>query len=368
MEFEIEYCLNFRTLFYPATSNEQCKEDENEFALSFFTKYDLRVAADDATSASSEWNLDRSIPRRSQFDLIQFAFSIFARANPTVGEAYHNPEYEALFKRLLLNNPDIASNLLKSYSNDCNLGQSSDDNAAAIAVDFNRKTGVQWLQTLRQYQITRESLPNAQRLAAWAGADLPVRAKKAPRDLETALDAFLRAYLDSAGISQPSNCTGNSNGEVPRIRSIVEDIVQITALARFLDGRRPLEIDRFALSMEDSEGKEALSRKLGTMTMRVRNQLFRIAASALEEIEPRVLYAIDSGMYGRKLDRYFRNPTILGLCIRRLSLYYRRIMMRYRSFGSSKALIQNFCPAGRLIQYLFWLFPHFANLCCLSQS
>jgi hypothetical protein len=91
--------------------------------------------------------------------------------------------------------------------------------------------------------------------------------------------------------------------------------------------------------MEESGNNIDLSKKLAAMSMPIRNQLFSIAANAIEDTEKELLKNIDDLVHGPRPYRDYKpsNPVILGLCIRRLSLYYRRIMMRYKSFNSSKS-------------------------------
>jgi hypothetical protein len=58
----------------------------------------------------------------------------------------------------------------------------------------------------------------------------------------------------------------------------------------------------------------------------------------IEEQEREVLHELDKNVpgYNQKHEKA-HEALLIGLCIRRLSLYYRRTAKRYRQFGSSKS-------------------------------
>jgi hypothetical protein len=172
-------------------------------------------------------------------------------------------------------------------------------------------------------------------LVDWALNDLNDRTSIFPNDISTALDVFLQSYLSSNII----------NSDVEQIRPIVQSTLKITALARYLDGRRPIENDRFKSCMTESGEDENMSKKLGAMTMAIRNQLFQIAVMGIETTEDKLLDDIDKAVvYDKKTRRFYIlcSPIVLGLCLRRLTLYYRRMMMRYRGFGKGSLPIMDF--------------------------
>jgi len=71
-------------------------------------------------------------------------------------------------------------------------------------------------------------------------------------------------------------------------------------------------------------------------------QLFGIALQQFEEMERLVLKEIDELVYCTnstlpwQADPHRSDPVIIGLCIRRMALEYRQMMLRYRSFRPSK--------------------------------
>lgn len=73
--------------------------------------------------------------------------------------------------------------------------------------------------------------------------------------------------------------------------------------------------------------------RASSMPTRVRGQLFKFAAEKIEELEREVLTQLDDLVPDyRDKPLHADRALIVGLCIRRLSLYYRRIMLRYKQF------------------------------------
>jgi hypothetical protein len=76
--------------------------------------------------------------------------------------------------------------------------------------------------------------------------------------------------------------------------------------------------------------------------MPARLQLFTIALHQFEYVETSVLKEIDELVYCKnstipwEADPRLSDPLIIGLCIRRMALEYRQMMLRYKSFGPSK--------------------------------
>jgi hypothetical protein len=104
----------------------------------------------------------------------------------------------------------------------------------------------------------------------------------------------------------------------------------ITKLGRYLDNRRPVDYD----NIQRAKGEGLLDIKqwrfAARISQRARTQIFHQAIKGIEKYEPLVLETLDR-LVSRK--RYTKNPVILGLCVRRLSLFYRHIMARYKRLG-----------------------------------
>jgi hypothetical protein len=322
-------------LFYPGTSNESCTEDEDKFAYQFFVRHDLQgkiinKIEDGIAAQDPGCDLDEDCFPKHNTNIEQFAFFIWARANPNIGKTDNHPEYKGACKQLLTESFKIHDDDDNDLVNADPLNQLEMENGTQrtvkdLRMQFKVKTGWEWLRVFRQYQIAENSLPSVDYLVDWALNDLNETASIFPNDISTALDVFLQSYLSSITI----------NPDVEQIRPIVLSTLKITALARYLDGRRPIENDRFQHCMAESGENENMSKKLGAMTMPMRNQLFQIAVMGIERTEAKLLDDIDKAVYNKKTGRLYiqRSPIVLGLCLRRLTLYYRRIMMRYLGFG-----------------------------------
>jgi len=104
-----------------------------------------------------------------------------------------------------------------------------------------------------------------------------------------------------------------------------------------LDSRRPVNQDRLQAAKDKGLSPEQL-RFAAALCPTARNQLFVQAVKGIEEIEPLVLEKIDylafeKGRGGQMWKKELQDPVILGDCIRRLMLHYRRSMLRYKRFG-----------------------------------
>jgi len=74
--------------------------------------------------------------------------------------------------------------------------------------------------------------------------------------------------------------------------------------------------------------------RASSMPSQVRSQLFMLAAKRIEELEREVLEQLDGLVpQCRAKPLQADNALMVGLCIRRLSLYYRRTMLRYKQFN-----------------------------------
>lgn len=75
-----------------------------------------------------------------------------------------------------------------------------------------------------------------------------------------------------------------------------------------------------------------------------RAQIFGLGMEQFQQLEARILPEIDSLVFGEKSNRAWEvasscsDPLILGLCIRRMALWYRYMMLQYKNGGISKRL------------------------------
>lgn len=110
--------------------------------------------------------------------------------------------------------------------------------------------------------------------------------------------------------------------------------MSLSILSRFLDSRRPIDQGKFEYFKKNGMNDKMF--RASEMPYHIRSQLFTLAAEAIQKLEDLILQGIDSFLPARAKARVMANipnPLVLGLCARRLSLYYRRIMMRYKQFG-----------------------------------
>jgi hypothetical protein len=120
-------------------------------------------------------------------------------------------------------------------------------------------------------------------------------------------------------------------------------------LARYLDNRRPIDLDLF----QDLKGRGADERlwRASGISKLARNQLFKQAVKGIEKIEELVLDEMDGLLSGdaRGRTKAFQgsDPVLFGLCIRRLALHYRRTMQRYKRFGDGKSSLSLHGPRHR---------------------
>ena len=132
---------------------------------------------------------------------------------------------------------------------------------------------------------------------------------------------------------------------------LVSKTLDIISLARVLDDRRPVEYHKHQKSLaglgllashDGVSDLRSLPRITATEYQRLmgdsrisdvaRRQLFTRIAKIIEALEDEVLREID-GFVKKKPYEKLVDPLIPALCIRRLALYYRRIMKHYKAFG-----------------------------------
>ena len=123
--------------------------------------------------------------------------------------------------------------------------------------------------------------------------------------------------------------------------------MKITSLARYLDKRRPIDDD--LVSVLKAKGLDVrLWRFFSSVSEMVRRQIFVQAAKGIEELEKEVLKQLDtlinavSPLRQKKSlswDYQCSDPVIVGFCIRRLALQYRRTMERYKQFGDCEFIL-----------------------------
>lgn len=78
------------------------------------------------------------------------------------------------------------------------------------------------------------------------------------------------------------------------------------------------------------------------LSLRARSQLFAHVVAWIEPLERSILKMVDHHLDRRAKKRQWEgDPMILGLIVRRMCLYYRRNMIRYKQFGESKLTIKN---------------------------
>jgi len=124
--------------------------------------------------------------------------------------------------------------------------------------------------------------------------------------------------------------------------SIVKTTLTISIFGRFLDSRRPIVQERFL--QYRSKGLDDIMFRASSMPSQVRSQLFILAAERIEELEREVLEQLDR-LVPQCRDKPLQadQALMVGLCIRRLSLYYRRIMLRYKQFEKGPS------PSSRIL-------------------
>ena len=109
-------------------------------------------------------------------------------------------------------------------------------------------------------------------------------------------------------------------------------------LARYLDERGPVEqLEEDRLRAACNTHAHYSPRKYAFLSLSARNQLFIHIAEQFELLETKILSEIDKFVFQKKQGRAWQpscsDPLILGLCIRRMGLQYRRSMIRYKTFG-----------------------------------
>jgi len=108
----------------------------------------------------------------------------------------------------------------------------------------------------------------------------------------------------------------------------------MTNLGRYLYSR--LLIDQAKFEYYKAKGLDDRLFRVSAISKRTRDQLFKQAATGLESLEKLVLPEIDLLLPAWRVKANTPNPLILGLCVRRLALHYRRSMVRYKQFGEGK--------------------------------
>ena len=110
--------------------------------------------------------------------------------------------------------------------------------------------------------------------------------------------------------------------------------MSIAVLGRYLDSRRPIDKEQFEKLREQGVDKRLF--RESAIPKGIRGQLFKLSAQSIEQFEIRILASIDELLpANRKSNKEISDPLILGLCVRRLSLHYRRIMLRYQQFNGT---------------------------------
>lgn len=85
-------------------------------------------------------------------------------------------------------------------------------------------------------------------------------------------------------------------------------------------------------------------------------QIFGLAIDKLQQLEATILQELDGLLFetpsirARELTLSLTDPLILGLCIRRMALWYRQMMFKYKHHGGGKYLpIYTVYLAGRVL-------------------
>ncbi|TAQ91046.1 hypothetical protein B7494_g666 [Chlorociboria aeruginascens] len=173
---------------------------------------------------------------------------------------------------------------------------------------------------MESYRITSESLPTPKRLVEWGIYDIPEKARLFPNDVESIIDAIFLSYV-------------NHKPTLP-FCNLIKHILGITILSRYLDSRRPVDYDR--LQAVKGEDVSIMNwRFVASISNAARKQIFLQAIKAITKNEKYVLGELDRLVSSRNQIGY--DPVVLGLCVRRLSLYYRHIMARYKALGKDVA-------------------------------
>jgi hypothetical protein len=208
LPLEIEYCFNRKTLSFPAATNEENTKEDYAFTLGFFSRHDLYIGS----GLNEHHNVDESnsaLNSKSEgnpsIDLAGFAFPCWTQANPTVVKSETQPGQEVLFRRLLLAKLGLlgSEEVHEKKTFDGFHGHSTsqlacDPRETELASQFNKRSGHEWLRTLRQYRVAKGSIPTAEKLVEWGSSDLEQRAVLFPGDIQTALDVFLDSYVKVA--------------------------------------------------------------------------------------------------------------------------------------------------------------------------
>jgi hypothetical protein len=78
-----------------------------------------------------------------------------------------------------------------------------------------------------------------------------------------------------------------------------------------------------------------------TLTRDAHSRLLNLIAEKTEELERQVLVQIDALVPSNR--KHASKSLVVGLCIRRLSLYYRRIMLYCKGFASTPPSCSSTC-------------------------
>ena len=109
---------------------------------------------------------------------------------------------------------------------------------------------------------------------------------------------------------------------------IVELTLEAAAYARHLGQERPVSADGCSFY---------------SLPRPVYIQLYALAYHRFHATECALLHELDRLVFWKKDNRSWRvdsscsDPLILALCIRRMALHYRALMVRYKCFGSGKS-------------------------------
>jgi hypothetical protein len=95
------------------------------------------------------------------------------------------------------------------------------------------------------------------------------------------------------------------------------------------------------LESENTGSQDGNAIAFASLPKPARTQIFAIGLEKFQQIEALILHEIDR-VDLRRLDgggtRSCSDPLILGLCIRRIALWYRNLMFRYKNYGECEYL------------------------------
>jgi hypothetical protein len=117
--------------------------------------------------------------------------------------------------------------------------------------------------------------------------------------------------------------------------------MRIVSLGKFLDDRRPIDHDE-GINILESLSSKSHSSRFGVKEFNECKAKFQLSIVARTQLYIRAAQGIQDTQQalGRKIDELFHgekdNILLVGACLRRLGLEYRRRLERYRYFHSGK--------------------------------